>query len=166
MDRRVKKELMGRLEHDARRICQRFALCYRVLEPERANVRRRYGVCFSDGTIRIRLMHATTRRPLKYSSLVSTLCHELAHLRHFHHGPRFQAFYAEILEWSRGEGIYCPGPERTDPEVLPRRTEGASPPLARRRPQTVPVAARRSARSPQPIRAQSGSRATQLELFR
>lgn len=102
---------MARLERDALRICARFRLRYRVLEPERANVKRRYGVCFSDGTIRIRLTHVTTKQPLKYSSLVNTLCHELAHLRHFNHGPRFQAFYAQILEWARREGIYRPGPE-------------------------------------------------------
>ncbi len=102
---------MARLERDALRICARFRLRYRVLEPERANVKRRYGVCFSDGTIRIRLTHVTTKQPLKYSSLVNTLCHELAHLRHFNHGPRFQAFYGQILEWARREGIYRPGPE-------------------------------------------------------
>ena len=110
MDRRTKKELLARLERDAQRICVRFGLRYRVLEAERANVKRRYGVCFSDGTIRIRLRHATSGRPLKYSSLVNTLCHELAHLRHFNHGPRFQAFYAQILEWARRERIYRPGP--------------------------------------------------------
>lgn len=107
---------MERLERDALRICARFRLRYRVLEPERANVKRRYGVCFSDGTIRIRLRHATSGKPLKYSSLVNTLCHELAHLRHFNHGPRFQAFYGEVLEWSRREGIYRPGPA---PEARP-----------------------------------------------
>ena len=102
---------MARLERDAQRICAQFRLRYRVLEPERANVKRRYGVCFSDGTIRIRLFHVTTRKALKYSSLVNTLCHELAHLRHFNHGPRFQDFNAEILEWARRQGIYRPGPE-------------------------------------------------------
>ena len=50
-----------------------------------------------------------TGRPLKYSSLVNTLCHELAHLRHFNHGLRFRAFYAELLEYARREGIYQPG---------------------------------------------------------
>ena len=109
LDRRTKKELMARLERDAQRICVRFRLRYRVLEPERANVKSRYGICFSDGTIRIRLRHVTTGKPLKYSSLVSTLCHELAHLKHFNHGLRFRAYYAEILEWSRQQGIYQPG---------------------------------------------------------
>ena len=110
MDTRTKKELLARLEQDALRICARFRLSYRVLEAERANVKRRYGVCYSDGTIKIRLRHVTSGKPLKYSSLINTLCHELAHLKHFNHGQKFQAFYAEILEWARRERIYRPGP--------------------------------------------------------
>jgi predicted metal-dependent hydrolase len=109
LDRRARRELLQRLERDALQICARFRLQYRVLEAERANVKRRYGVCYSDGTIRIRLRHATSGRPLKYSSLVNTLCHELAHLQHFNHGPRFQVLYGQILEWARRERIYQPG---------------------------------------------------------
>ncbi len=172
VDRRAKKELMARLERDAQRICMRFRLRYRVLEPERANVKRRYGVCFSDGTIRIRLTHVTTRQPLKYSSLVNTLCHELAHLRHFNHGPRFQAYYAEILEGARREGIYRPGPE-------PRPTRASTPAPRKREPGPVQLdvfAATRggdaepAARPPGRIRTRSKSAASQqkagqLELF-
>jgi len=146
----MKRELMARLERDAQRICQRFRLRYRALEAERANVKSRYGVCFSDGTIRIRLRHATTGKPLKYSSLVNTLCHELAHLRHFNHGPRFQSLYAEILGWARREGIYrprersnatpmtatvplpaCPSPSPS-PVMSPRAVANATPPRRRR----------------------------------
>jgi hypothetical protein len=112
MDRRAAREPLARLTRDAERICARFGLRYRVLEAERANVKARYGICYSDGTIKIRLRHATTGQPLKYSSLVNTLCHELAHLRHFDHSPRFQDFYARLLAWARREGIYRPGPER------------------------------------------------------
>jgi len=112
MDRRTVVELIDRLKRDADRICARFGLRYRVIEAERANVKRRYGICYSDGTIKVRVRHATSGEPLKYSSLVNTLCHELAHLRHFNHGPRFQDFYAQMLEWSRREGIYQPGPRR------------------------------------------------------
>ncbi len=108
MDQATKRELLAYLERDARHLCARFGLRYRVLEAERANVKRRYGVCFSDGTIRIRLRHAATGRALKYSSLVNTLCHELAHLRHFNHGPHFQALYGQILECARRDGIYRP----------------------------------------------------------
>lgn len=109
MDRRTRRELLARLNRDAERIAAAFGLRYRAVEAERADVRSRYGVCYEDGTIRIRLRHATTGRALKYSSLVSTLCHELAHLRHFHHGPSFQRYYAAILAWARREGIYRPG---------------------------------------------------------
>ena len=101
--------LIEELERDAARIARIFGLRYRVIELERPQVKRRLGVCYRDGTIRIRLQHAATGRPLKYSSLVDTLCHELAHLRHFNHGKRFQAFYRRILEHARREGIYRPG---------------------------------------------------------
>ncbi len=116
--------LMQRLRRDAARIATHFELRYRAIESERPNVRSRYGVCYSDGTIRIRLRHATTGRPLKYSSLVATLCHELAHLRHFDHGLRFRAFYQRIVEWARSEGIYEPGPAPRPPQLespAPRR---------------------------------------------
>ena len=103
------RALIEQLNRDAERIAARFGLRYRSIEAERPRVKSRFGVCYDDGSIRIRLRHAVTGRNLKYSSLVSTLCHELAHLRHFHHGPRFQAFYGVLLEYARAEGIYRPG---------------------------------------------------------
>lgn len=109
MDRSTARLLMESLNLDAQRIAARFGLRYRKIEAERGNVTSRYGICYSDGLIKIRLIHATTGRPLKYSSLVNTLCHELAHLRHFDHGLRFRAFYQELLAWARAEGIYRPG---------------------------------------------------------
>jgi len=131
--------LIEQLERDASRIARLFGLRYRVIEPERPQVKRRLGVCYRDGTIRIRLLHATTGRPLKYSSLIDTLCHELAHLRHFNHGKRFHVFYRRILDHARREGIYRPGrddeleaaapvaqlPERALVAVLARATPPA-----------------------------------------
>ena len=110
MDPRESRALIDRLNSDAVRIAGRFGLRYRAIEAERPNVKSRYGVCYADGRIRIRLRHAATGRSLKYSSLVNTLCHELAHLRHFNHGPRFKAFYLRLLDFARAEGIYRPGP--------------------------------------------------------
>ena len=115
MDERLAYGLMERLNADAQRIAHRFGLRYREIAAERANVKRRYGVCYADGSIRIRLRHTLTGRSLKYSSLVNTLCHELAHLRHFDHGLRFRAFYGELLDYARREGIYRPG--RTPPKL-------------------------------------------------
>lgn len=131
VDQATKRELLAFLERDAQHLCARFGLRYRVLEAERANVKRRYGVCFSDGTIRIRLRHVATGKPLKYSSLVNTLCHELAHLRHFNHGPHFQALYAQILEFARRNGIYRPKAAidagRTSPTQAAVSTPGPAP---------------------------------------
>jgi hypothetical protein len=109
MDAASRAVLLRSLERDAERIALPFGLRYKSIDAERANVTSRYGVCFSDGAIRIRLRHAVTGHPLKYSSLVNTLCHELAHLRHFNHGPRFKAFYFELLDFARVQGIYRPG---------------------------------------------------------
>jgi len=109
MDAPSRASLLQSLIRDAERITRHFGLHYKSIDAESANVTSRYGVCFADGAIRIRLRHAVTGRPLKYSSLVNTLCHELAHLRHFNHGPRFKAFYFELLDFARVHGIYRPG---------------------------------------------------------
>lgn len=136
MDRRESRPLIERLNRDAERIGRRYQLRYRSIQAERVNVKSRYGICYEDGSIRIRLRHSVTGRPLKYSSLVNTLCHELAHLRYFNHGPRFKAFYFELLDFARAEGIYCPrqpGPRAT-PQALPE-----SRPEAQRREPAGPI---------------------------
>jgi predicted metal-dependent hydrolase len=124
-EREEQQAVLRRLRGDAAVLAARFALRLTALEPERPQVKRRYGICYSDGTIRIRLRHVTTGRLLKYSSLVNTLCHELAHLRYFNHGARFQALYGKILEYARHRGFYQPrgatplrGP--TPPRLAPR----------------------------------------------
>ena len=100
---------MAHLRRDAAVLAARFHLSYREIAPEKPRVKRRYGVCTAEGNIAVRLRHVRTGETLKYSSLVNTLCHELAHLRHFNHGPRFKDFYLEILEFARSAGIYRPG---------------------------------------------------------
>ena len=107
-EREEQRGLLERLRYDAQRLAAEFRLPLRALEAERPQVRRRYGICYADGSIRIRLRHAKTRRLLRYSALIDTLCHELAHLEHFNHGPRFRALYRQILERARLRGIYRP----------------------------------------------------------
>jgi predicted metal-dependent hydrolase len=124
MDRRESRALIERLSRDAERIARHFELRYSAIEAERPNVKQRYGICYSDGVIKIRLRHAATGRPLKYSSLVNTLCHEMAHLRHFDHGLRFKAFYFRLLDFARAEGIYRPGPAQRPTEGAPAPTAG------------------------------------------
>lgn len=108
MNRKTRDQLMTRLNRDAVFIASHFELRYRAIEAERANVKNRFGICYSDGTIKIRLRHVKTGKPLKYSSLIATLCHELAHLRHFNHGLRFRSFNQTLLEFAREHAIYQP----------------------------------------------------------
>ncbi len=138
MDPLLRAELMARLERDAVVIAGHFGLRYRAIEPESPRVKRRYGVCYRDGTIRIRLTHVVSGKPLRYSSLVATLCHELAHLRYFNHGVRFRSFSQRILEWARRAGIYRPAAERR-PTPAPRLPPQLSPrtPLAPPMPQQL-----------------------------
>lgn len=91
-------------------LSKRFRLRPHALHAERDGVNGHYGICYEDGVILIRLRHAKTGRLLKESSLVDTLCHELAHLRHFDHGPRFKRLYLKILDEARRRGYYRPGP--------------------------------------------------------
>ncbi len=125
---------MEQLNRDAERIARSFGLRYRCIQAERSNVRSRYGVCYSDGTIKIRLRNLRTGRPLKYSGLVDTLCHELAHLRHFDHGPRFQALWQRLREFARREGIYRPDPAGGASARLAAPVRARVPP----RPRSVP----------------------------
>jgi predicted metal-dependent hydrolase len=136
MDRETNRTLIERLNRDAQQIAWRFGLRYRSIEAERANVTSRYGVCYDDGVIKIRLRHAVTGQPLRYSSLISTLCHELAHLRYFNHGLRFRAFNQQLLEFARAEKIYRPGKSGPTPERTVRAapTRSVTPKTATGRP--------------------------------
>ncbi|MFQ5512898.1 MAG: Wss1p-related putative metallopeptidase [Myxococcota bacterium] len=129
MTRQEREEQGVVLEHlrrDAFRLATRFALPLRSLEAESPRVRRRYGICYEDGSIRIRLRHVRTGKLLRYSALVDTLCHELAHLRHFDHGPRFQVFYRGLLGYARRAGIYRPRPRPAPPAPAARPAQPQS----------------------------------------
>ncbi|MCP3996407.1 MAG: M48 family metallopeptidase, partial [bacterium] len=80
------RAVMRRLRGQGTVLATNFGLRYKCIDPEIDGVTEYYGICYEDGEIRIRLRHAVTGRVLKESSLVDTLCHELAHLRHLNHG--------------------------------------------------------------------------------
>lgn len=103
-------DTIERLRNQAIQLAAHFGLRYATIEAEVEGVVQHYGICYADGRIRIRLRHATTGRLLKESSLVDTLCHELAHLKHFDHSVRFRRFHERVLAEARRRGWYRPGP--------------------------------------------------------
>lgn len=112
-------ETMQQLREWGLDLARRFDLRVKSIDRERDGVVQHYGICYEDGAIRIRLRHAKTGRLLKQSSLVDTLCHELAHLRHFDHSLRFRRLYEKILSRARTLGYYRPGrPDRNEPSQL------------------------------------------------
>jgi len=107
--------VLTRLRAIAAHLTEQFRLRPSTVDAEDDGIVAHYGICTADGRIRIRLRHATTGRLLKESSLVDTLCHELAHLRYFDHSLRFRRFHERILAEARRRGWYRPGPRRTEP---------------------------------------------------
>lgn len=118
-------ETMKRLRALADDLCKRFKLRYRTIDAEPEGVIEHYGICYEDGEIRVRLRHARTGGLLKESSLVDTLCHELAHLRYLDHSERFKRLYWKILNEARDLGYYKPGPSGTRPQQLDLFVDGA-----------------------------------------
>ena len=138
LDPATQRQLLVRLSRDAERIAKPFGLRYRSIVAERAGTKRRYGACFEDGTIKIRLINVVSGKPLRYSSLLDTLCHELAHLKYWHHGPNFQRFHQRLLDYARDHGLYEPAPAKRAPTDSADAAAGASV-------ETAPAASPRSA---------------------
>jgi hypothetical protein len=107
--------MLARLRAMAAELTAHFRLRAASIDAEADGVVWHYGICYADGRIRIRLRHAKTGRLLKESSLVDTLCHELAHLRHFDHSLRFRGFHERVLAEARRRGWYRPGPQGPGP---------------------------------------------------
>ena len=132
LSRAVRDRAIERLRRHAVLLASAFDLPLHSIEPESDRVKRRYGICYADGRIRIRLHQVRGTDVLKYSVMVDTLCHELAHLRHFNHGRRFWQLYRRILGYAARQGIYRPGPESsltpsTPFQALPAAIQRAAP---------------------------------------
>jgi hypothetical protein len=122
--------VMQRLRDDAIRVARVFKLPEFDLDADRADARDRYGLCFSDGRIRIRLVNVRTGHTLKYSAMIDTVVHELAHLRYMDHGPRWEALYRRMLEWCRIQGIYEPRPVGAAPKRVRKPAAAPTEPYA------------------------------------
>jgi len=135
-ERATRDRAIERLRRHATLLASAFELPLHSIEPESERVKRRYGICYADGRIRIRLHQLRGTDVLKYSVMVDTLCHELAHLRHFNHGRRFWQLYRRILAYAGRQGIYRPGPEAALAPSTPFRSLPAA--IQRAAPRSAP----------------------------
>jgi hypothetical protein len=137
--RHDENSLLEQLRRDAKAIAEPFSLQFTRIGKTRCDARI-YGCCDSDGHIRLRLRSRATGDFLKYSSLLATLCHELAHLRHFDHGSDFTRLYRRLVRFAREIGLYRPSASGVRPPPLAegavRATLAASAAPRRRRKRT------------------------------
>lgn len=86
------------------RICKEFRLRRPRLLPLTNLRAQHHGDCdpkhVRRPVIRIRVHHVRRpTQPLSRTTILQTLIHELAHLRHPGHGPEHRALVREIAEW-------------------------------------------------------------------
>ncbi len=100
--------MLATIERDIKPILREFGLSYQTMKESVAEG----SLGFNRGGRTIALNIRQKRDPMKlrkYSAIMSTMIHELAHLRHMNHGPGFKAFEAELKAWARSRNIYQPG---------------------------------------------------------
>jgi hypothetical protein len=92
----------------ANKVCKHFRLKYNAILPETRKQVRFYGECVQTPkgkNIYIRIHQlGRPRRPLAASTILDTLAHELAHLRHWGHDKKHKELHKQILVFIRELG--------------------------------------------------------------
>lgn len=100
----------------AQKICKYYGLSYGQILPETRKQAKHYGECrpcdkchravhideinCKEKILFIRIHQLNKpRRALATSTILHTLAHELAHLRHWDHGPKHREFEQEVVEY-------------------------------------------------------------------
>lgn len=99
--------ILAKAQRDVQPVLREFKLTFQTLKESVAEG----SLGFNRGRRIIALNVRQKRNPMKlrkYSAIMSTMIHELAHLRHMNHGPQFKMFETELKNWSRERGIYSP----------------------------------------------------------
>ena len=87
----------------ARPICKKFKLSHKNLhlfehdDPERVKSR---GICWEDGKIELDFRSKNSKSFAKIETIIDTVVHELAHLRHMEHDKKFWDFFDKMHKWT------------------------------------------------------------------
>lgn len=65
-------------------------------DPERLGC---WGICYEDGEIRLNLRRKRNMRLDGFDSILDTLVHELAHLKHLKHNKEFWLLHKQMKRW-------------------------------------------------------------------
>ncbi len=90
------------LRRIARLVCKQFDLepkSIKLFEYDDPEAKRSWGLCYPDGSIKISL-RGRRKRICKIETMVDTLLHELAHLKHRNHSKAFHKYYRRLVYWT------------------------------------------------------------------
>lgn len=58
-----------------------------------------FGYCSTDGHIRIAIRNPNTGKPVKWETVINTVCHELAHMTYQHHKRSWYILYRKYFNY-------------------------------------------------------------------
>ena len=99
--------ILAKIKRDVQPLLKAFGLSFQTMKESVAEG----SLGFNRGRRTIALNVRGKANPMKlrkYSAVMLTMIHEIAHLRHMNHSRQFQDFDAELLLWARENGIYRP----------------------------------------------------------
>lgn len=97
--------ILGKVKRDVQPILKAFGLSFQVMKESVAE--GSLGFNRDRRTIALNVRQKANPMKLrKYSAIMRTMIHEIAHLRHMNHTRQFMDFDNELLLWARERGIY------------------------------------------------------------
>jgi len=99
--------ILSKIQRDVRPLLKAFGLNFQTMKESVAEG----SLGFNRGRRSIALNVRGKANPMKlrkYSAIMRTMIHEIAHLRHMNHSRAFSDFDKELLLWARENGLYRP----------------------------------------------------------
>jgi hypothetical protein len=99
-----------RIRRLARRMSQAFKVPYTAIRAEPQGSKY-FGTCYEGGVIHIRIRNLSNGNLLQWSTIVDTLCHELAHAacfkqKDYAHSEEFARLHRAMLVWYSRQPTY------------------------------------------------------------
>lgn len=96
--RREDREVWFVVRSLVRRYAVLFGLELRKVKPlKRKHAKKMYGYCTDKGTVAIGIRDHGEKKLYNAYRIMETIAHELAHVKHWNHGPEWFALYGQIL---------------------------------------------------------------------